>query len=108
MLLVGAGVIRLAGLFLFRVILDALNVHPPSILEEIVVVAQKHARARRDVAATVNGVEASGDANTLTINTSSLDLSLTVDDGSSANFSFSICGDQASVIGALVHAYDRK
>ena len=37
-LLVGAGVIRLAGLFLFRVILDALNVHPPSILEEIVVV----------------------------------------------------------------------
>ena len=37
-LLLGAGVIRLAGLFLFRVILNALNVRPPSILEEIVVV----------------------------------------------------------------------
>lgn len=37
-LLMGAGVIRLAGLFLFRVILGALNVRPPSILEEIVVV----------------------------------------------------------------------
>ncbi len=43
-----------------------------------------------DIVATVNGVEASGDANTLNINTSTLDLNLTVDDGSSTNFSFSI------------------
>lgn len=37
-LVIGAGVIRLAGLFLFRVILESLNVRPPSILEEIIVV----------------------------------------------------------------------
>ena len=48
-----------------------------------------------DVIATVNGVEASGDANTLSINTSTLDLRLTVDSGSSANFSFSISGGGA-------------
>ncbi len=48
-----------------------------------------------DIVATVNGVEASGDANTLSINTSSLDLNITVDDGSSANFSFSITGGGA-------------
>lgn len=48
-----------------------------------------------DVVATVNGVEADGRANTLTINTTSLDLSLTVDDGSSINFSFSITGGGA-------------
>ncbi len=45
-----------------------------------------------DIEATVNGVEATGSANTLSINTSSLDLSLTVEDGSSTNFSFSISG----------------
>ncbi len=43
-----------------------------------------------DIVATVNGVEAGGDANTLSINTSTLDLTLTVDDGSNVNFSFSI------------------
>jgi flagellin len=48
-----------------------------------------------DIVATVNGVEAGGDANTLAINTSSLDLSLTVDAGSSTNFSFSITGGGA-------------
>ncbi|MFK8112164.1 MAG: flagellin [Rubripirellula sp.] len=48
-----------------------------------------------DVVATVNGVEASGDANSLSINTSTLDLNLTVDAGSSANFSFSITGGGA-------------
>lgn len=48
-----------------------------------------------DVTATVNGVQAEGVANTLKINTSSLDLSITVDDGSSANFSFSITGGGA-------------
>ncbi len=48
-----------------------------------------------DIVATVNGVEASGDANTLTVNTSTLDLDLTVDDGSDTNFSFSIIGGGA-------------
>ena len=48
-----------------------------------------------DVVATVNGVEAKGDANRLSINTSTLDLNLTVSDGSSANFSFSISGGGA-------------
>lgn len=48
-----------------------------------------------DIVATVNGVEATGAANTLSINTSSLNLSLTVNDGSDANFSFSITGGGA-------------
>ncbi|MFK8112163.1 MAG: flagellin [Rubripirellula sp.] len=48
-----------------------------------------------DVTATVNGVEADGRANTLAINTSTLDLNITVDPGSSANFSFSITGGGA-------------
>ena len=48
-----------------------------------------------DIAATVNGVEVRGNGNNLSINTSSLDLSLTVDDGSSTNFSFSITGGGA-------------
>ncbi len=48
-----------------------------------------------DVVAKVNGIDASGDANTLTINTSSLDLNITVDNGSSTNFSFSITGGGA-------------
>ena len=49
-----------------------------------------------DISATVNGVEADGTANTLSINTSALDLSLTVDAGSSANFSFDITGGGAT------------
>ena len=48
-----------------------------------------------DIQATVNGIEAGGRANTLAINTSSLDLSITVEDGSSTNFSFSITGGGA-------------
>ncbi|MCC9641245.1 flagellin [Rhodopirellula sp. JC740] len=48
-----------------------------------------------DISATVNGVEANGRANTLSINTSSLDLEVTVDNGSSTNFSFSITGGGA-------------
>ena len=48
-----------------------------------------------DVSASVNGVDAKGDGNTLSINTSSLDLSLTVEGGSSSNFSFSITGGGA-------------
>lgn len=37
-LLVGAAVIRLLGLFTFRILLDSLGIHPPSILEQILVV----------------------------------------------------------------------
>ncbi len=48
-----------------------------------------------DIVATVNGVTANGDANTLSINTSTLDLSITVTDGSSTNFSFNINGGGA-------------
>lgn len=43
-----------------------------------------------DVDALVNGVQSNGRANTFSINTSSLDLEITVDDASSADFSFSI------------------
>jgi flagellin len=49
-----------------------------------------------DISASVNGVEAEGVANTLSINTSTLDLSLTVDAGSSTNFSFNITGGGAT------------
>ena len=48
-----------------------------------------------DIVATVNGVEAGGNANTLSINTATLDLSLTVNKGSDTNFSFSITGGGA-------------
>lgn len=48
-----------------------------------------------DIVATVNGVEADGVGNTLSINTSVLDLTLTVDAGSSTNFSFDITGGGA-------------
>jgi|CXWL01.1.fsa_nt_gi flagellin len=43
-----------------------------------------------DIAATVNGIEASGRGNTLSVNTATLDLSLTVDDGSAAAVAFTI------------------
>jgi flagellin len=46
--------------------------------------------AGTDIAANVNGVTASGDGNTLSINTSTLDLSLTVSDGSNTAISFTI------------------
>ncbi len=48
-----------------------------------------------DIVATVNGVEADGEGNSLSINTSVLDLTLTVDPGSSTNFSFQITGGGA-------------
>lgn len=48
-----------------------------------------------DVQATVNGITATGDGNTLSINTGTLDLSVTVDDGSSENFQFDITGGGA-------------
>lgn len=48
-----------------------------------------------DVVATINGVTASGSGNSLSINTTTLDVAMTVDDGSSSNFSFSITGGGA-------------
>ncbi|MHB9077106.1 MAG: flagellin N-terminal helical domain-containing protein [Pirellulaceae bacterium] len=48
-----------------------------------------------DIKATVNGVTANGDGNTLSINTSTLDLSITVSDGSSTSFNFDITGGGA-------------
>jgi flagellin len=48
-----------------------------------------------DVAATVNGITANGDGNTLSINTSMLDLTVTVDNGSAAAVAFSITGGGA-------------
>ena len=51
--------------------------------------------AGADIIATVNGVEANGSGNNLSINTSALDVSLTVTEGSSSNFSFSITGGGA-------------
>jgi len=48
-----------------------------------------------DIEATVNGVSANGDGNTLSINTATLDLSITVDEGSDTNFNFDITGGGA-------------
>lgn len=48
-----------------------------------------------DIVARVNGVEAVGDGNTLSVNTSTLGLSLTVDDGSSTAVAFTIAGGGA-------------
>jgi flagellin len=48
-----------------------------------------------DIDARVNGVQASGDGNSLSINTATLDLSLTVNDGSSTAVSFTIDGGGA-------------
>jgi len=48
-----------------------------------------------DIQATVNGVSAKGDGNTLSINTATLDLAITVDDGSDTNFVFDITGGGA-------------
>ncbi|MDX1947984.1 MAG: flagellin [Pirellulaceae bacterium] len=48
-----------------------------------------------DIVATVNGTTANGSGNTLSINTASLDLSLTVNDGSSTDVTFNINGGGA-------------
>lgn len=48
-----------------------------------------------DIKAKVNGVDANGQGNTLSINTSTLDISLTVADGSSDSVGFSITGGGA-------------
>jgi flagellin len=51
--------------------------------------------AGSDIVATVNGYQANGRGNTLSINTSALDLSLTVTDGSSTDVAFTITGGGA-------------
>jgi flagellin len=48
-----------------------------------------------DIAATVNGINANGKGNALSINTASLSFSLTVADGSSKSFKFDISGGGA-------------
>lgn len=48
-----------------------------------------------DVQATINGVAANADGNTMSINTATLDLKLTVAAGSSSDFEFSISGGGA-------------
>ena len=48
-----------------------------------------------DIAARINGVQANGDGNSLSINTSTLDVSLTVADGSSTDVNFTINGGGA-------------
>ena len=48
-----------------------------------------------DIAATINGVRANGRANTLSVNTATLDLSVTVTSGSSTDFTFAISGGGA-------------
>jgi len=51
--------------------------------------------AGTDIVGTINGTTASGKGNTLSINTSTLDLSLTVNNGSSTGVSFTITGGGA-------------
>ncbi|MEM9827501.1 MAG: flagellin [Planctomycetota bacterium] len=51
--------------------------------------------AGKDIDATINGVSADANGNTFSINTSTLDISLTVNDGSSTDFSFEINGGGA-------------
>jgi flagellin len=48
-----------------------------------------------DIVATINGTNATGDGNTLSVNTSTLNLSLTVADGSSTTVNFEINGGGA-------------
>lgn len=50
-----------------------------------------------DIVATVNGIQANGVGNTLSINTSTLSLALTVDEGSSTAVDFSIDGGGAII-----------
>jgi flagellin len=48
-----------------------------------------------DIVANINGIAAKGDGNTFSINTATLDMSITVSDGSSAAFGFDITGGGA-------------
>lgn len=52
--------------------------------------------AGADIVATVNGVKANGKGNTLSVNTSTLDLSVTVDAGTNNTVAFSIDGGGAT------------
>jgi len=49
-----------------------------------------------DIIATVNGISANGEGNSLSINTATLDLTLSVTDGSAADFDFTISGGGAT------------
>lgn len=49
----------------------------------------------RDIVATINGTQASAQGNTFSINTASLDVTLSVEDGISTDFGFSITGGGA-------------
>jgi len=56
-----------------------------------------------DIVATINGVTANADGNSFSINTSTLSVDLTVDDGSTTDFSFDITGGGANFqLGAQV------
>jgi flagellin len=48
-----------------------------------------------DIVASINGITANGNGNTLSINTATLDLTLTVDEGSSTDIAFTIEGGGA-------------
>ncbi len=48
-----------------------------------------------DIVASVNGVNANGEGNSFSINTATLDLSITVNEGSSTSFQFAITGGGA-------------
>jgi len=48
-----------------------------------------------DIVATVNGVQANGEGNTLSVNSATLDISVTVDDGDSTDLNFNITGGGA-------------
>jgi flagellin len=48
-----------------------------------------------DIEATVNGVQAKGDGNTLSVDTATLDMKIKVEEGSSTNFTFEIQGGGA-------------
>lgn len=48
-----------------------------------------------DIVASINGVNAAGDGNSFSINTATLDMTITVEDGSSTNFQFEITGGGA-------------
>ncbi len=51
--------------------------------------------AGEDIIATVNGISATGDGNTFSINTATLSMTTTVSDGSDTNFDFNITGGGA-------------
>ena len=59
----------------------------------------------KDISATINGIDANGSGNRLSINTSALGVSLTVAEGSNVNFSFNISGGGAKFqLGPVVNS----